>query len=243
MRLISTMPSPARPDFVVDEQGRARALKGRPFKRAALGLAAATMVAGSASAPGVSEAVVAATQAVAKSAADLIRARSPGLRTRAHLIKTKPERAAPRQARAKPRVRQPVAAPATALLAPLPPAVPLVFDSPAPAIAFAAPQAGPIAFIPPAGAPCCLATINPPMTTVGGYVFGPGGGGTIPPPGGGGETPPPAVPEPSTWAAMILGFVLIGSAWRRRRVLIARLRQIPLLFYRPVLLLARAATT
>lgn len=241
MRLVFTMPNTARPDFVVDGRGRARVQAGKPFRRMAFGLAAATMLAGSAAAPGVSDALIAATQAAAQSAADLIRARSPGLRTRAHLIKTKLEKAVTRQARAAPRVRRPAPPPP---LVPPPPETPLVFDSPALATAFAAPVVGPINFAPPviAGA-CCLVGFNPPMTTVGGIAFGPGGGGgTIPTPGGGGDTPPPGVPEPSTWAAMILGFLLIGSAWRRRRVLLARLRQIPLLFYRPLLLLARAAT-
>ncbi|MBB3693415.1 PEPxxWA-CTERM sorting domain-containing protein [Sphingomonas sp. BK580] len=41
---------------------------------------------------------------------------------------------------------------------------------------------------------------------------GTGGGG-----GGGGDivTPPPAVPEPATWATMILGFLMVGGALRR----------------------------
>ena len=51
-----------------------------------------------------------------------------------------------------------------------------------------------------------------------------------PPPGGGGPNPPPpppevepppppppAVPEPGTWATMLLGFGLTGWAMRRRR--------------------------
>lgn len=52
----------------------------------------------------------------------------------------------------------------------------------------------------------------------------PGGGGVIPGGGGGGGggtnpgTPPTtSVPEPSTWAMLILGFLSIGAAMRRRR--------------------------
>lgn len=36
-------------------------------------------------------------------------------------------------------------------------------------------------------------------------------------PGGGGNNPPGAVPEPATWAMMLLGFGAIGAAMRRRR--------------------------
>ena len=68
----------------------------------------------------------------------------------------------------------------------------------------------------------------------GGFVAGPGGGGgtggspgtpigpgpsptpTPTPPGGGGVVPPvtPAIPEPASWAMMILGFGIIGAAVR-----------------------------
>ncbi len=70
----------------------------------------------------------------------------------------------------------------------------------------------------------------------GGFVAGPGGGGTggnpgtpigpgptptptptPTPPGGGGEMVPPvtpAIPEPATWAMMILGFGVVGAAVR-----------------------------
>lgn len=36
-------------------------------------------------------------------------------------------------------------------------------------------------------------------------------------PGGGGADPAPAVPEPSTWAMMILGFGLVGAAMRKKQ--------------------------
>jgi hypothetical protein len=46
-----------------------------------------------------------------------------------------------------------------------------------------------------------------------------GGGGDTPPGGGGGGTPPPtvAVPEPASWAMMILGLGMAGYVIRRRR--------------------------
>lgn len=50
----------------------------------------------------------------------------------------------------------------------------------------------------------------------GGGTVPPGGGGGVVPPGGGGGTPPPAVPEPTTWSMMLLGFGLLGTALRSR---------------------------
>lgn len=54
----------------------------------------------------------------------------------------------------------------------------------------------------------------------GGIGGGGAGGGVVPPGGGGGVTPPPPtvvpVPEPGTWAMMILGFGMIGGMMRRR---------------------------
>jgi len=58
----------------------------------------------------------------------------------------------------------------------------------------------------------------PPLVIPGG-----GGGGittlVTPPPGAGGAPPPPVpgVPEPETWAMMIIGFGLLGGLLRRRR--------------------------
>jgi hypothetical protein len=80
--------------------------------------------------------------------------------------------------------------------------------------------------------PTLGAIVNPPsggsaVTPPGGSSPPGGGGGTVSPPGGGGPvtlptsepreplTPPSAVPEPGTWALMLLGFGLVG--WRIRR--------------------------
>lgn len=67
-------------------------------------------------------------------------------------------------------------------------------------------------------------SIGTPGTGIGGVLpggGGGGGGGT----GGGGTTPgtgnpqTPAVPEPTTWAMLVLGFFGIGAAMRQRRPL------------------------
>lgn len=78
--------------------------------------------------------------------------------------------------------------------------------------------------VPPGG-------IVPPVGPPGGGLppgggFPPGGGGI--PPGGGGPPPPPPppalVPEPSTWATMLIGFALLGGVIRRRKSSLIQLR-------------------
>jgi hypothetical protein len=50
---------------------------------------------------------------------------------------------------------------------------------------------------------------------IGGGSGGGGGGGIIVPPGGGEPSPPAtAIPEPATWAQMLIGFGVIGGATR-----------------------------
>lgn len=148
--------------------------------------------------------VVHAAAAQAKSLADLLDARSPGTRTEAQLTKTKHERAL---AKVRMAPRQPSMAPKTdmvevaQLLVP-PPLEPVSIDASA-----------------SVGSPPSLAQI------VGSL---PGGGVVVPPGGGGGGpvtvpttqprevTPPSPVPEPGTWATMLLGFGIIGWNLRRR---------------------------
>lgn len=86
-------------------------------------------------------------------------------------------------------------------------------------------QAGPPEAQP---APPELAALVPP---VGSFIGGPGNPGTLIPIGGGPGTPPgtppetptvpetpvvPAIPEPSTWALMILGFFMVGATLRAK---------------------------
>jgi hypothetical protein len=138
--------------------------------------------------------------------------RSPGERTKAELTKTKSTKlamATPKM-RALPKVAKP--------------------ELPKEFVAAIAPPLPNIAEI-PATAP--LTSIGPLLITPG--IPGGGGGIVVPPqapPGGGGgppgpppESPPgppppvdtPSVPEPGTWATMLLGFGLTGWMMRRRR--------------------------
>ena len=153
----------------------------------------------------------------AKSLMALLEDRSPGDRTAAELTKTK-EKAAPEQ-RALGKVRKPdTPHELEEALAPPPPSF-----ADLPSVPVALGGLGPLVEIP-----------NPPSGGGGIVIMGgpPGGGG-----GGGGDDndenpppenpppenpppenpPPPVVPEPGTWATMLLGFGLTGWAIRRRR--------------------------
>lgn len=153
--------------------------------------------------------MVHAAVASAESLGDLIGQRSPGRRVQAQLTKTRHARAL---ARVLPRARS-HAAPrnelAKILLTP-PAEIPVELAPAAPLVAFSGPTP--------------VALILAPSPAV-------GGGGGVPPPGGGGtivspptttdtypseprEPLPSAVPEPGTWALMLMGFGLIG--WRAR---------------------------
>lgn len=150
---------------------------------------------------------------VARSFMALMKDRSPGERTAAELRKTKRAYAQapkPRQ-RALGKVRNP-AVPDEFIAALSPP--------PPPVLAEVLPKA-------PIGAPAIPGIIGPPGLSVsppGGGIFVPPGGGGSSPPGGGTppgqppEQPPvPAVPEPSTWAMLLIGFGMTGWAMRRQR--------------------------
>ncbi|MCH8614698.1 PEPxxWA-CTERM sorting domain-containing protein [Sphingomonas sp. SM33] len=143
----------------------------------------------------------------AKSFLAMMSERSPGGRTSAELV-TKHKRAA--------------AAPTEHALGKI--------HSPAPP-----PFASPIAAVPPSIAelpPFETALANSPPLFMAPPPPGGGGGVIVPPaapPGGGGggccggtdtpkppPPPPPAVPEPGTWATMLLGFGMVGLLMRRR---------------------------
>ena len=180
-----------------------------------VGIAAALIGAGVFSVGGLNGSdVVQAAVSQAKSLAELLDQRSPGKRTQGELTKTKHARVlAKRRMAAAPKVHQPPAAPQKVnmpdiaqLLASPPPLAPVSLAQPLPLTEISSP-------------PPLAAIIAPP----------PGGGGVVSPPGSGGGpvtfptelprepvTPPSAVPEPATWAMMLLGFGLIG--WRVRTV-------------------------
>jgi hypothetical protein len=146
--------------------------------------------------------------------AAMLAERSPGQRPEGALAQLKHKKQAALHERVLPKVRAPAPSAYEALAGP-PPSPPLA---------------------PPPEAPLYTAVASPPTPII--PVTGGGGGppvlSNIPPPGGGGggftppivtttETPvtPPTpvtpVPEPTTWAMMIVGFGLIGRALRRKR--------------------------
>jgi hypothetical protein len=160
---------------------------------------------------------VAAVSGGAHNLLDMLDQRSPGARTEGQLIKTK------RHERALARMR---GAPHVPAAAPVPAGQPELA-----AILLDLPQPLPVELAAPP-----LAEVGPPPS-LDSLIGSPGGGGPlIGSPGGGGgpgtpggDTPQtipteqphipvvdtPAVPEPSTWATMLLGFAVIG--WRVRR--------------------------
>jgi hypothetical protein len=150
----------------------------------------------------------------AKSVAAMLADRSPGERPKGALAKLKQLKH--RRAAAAP-LRTHMLPPVAGIIAS--PALPLMLPAPlAPAPPFAVVAGAPPIAIPPLSAP----------------PGGGGGGGPIylPPPGGGGGVvlppvvtqvvpPPPAVtaavPEPATWAMMLLGFAMLGGLFRRHK--------------------------
>ena len=147
----------------------------------------------------------------AKSVADLLNGRSPGERTQGQLTKTKHKHALAKM-RAAPRPRTDQAIDRKVAMVDL--AKLLETPPPPPAVAKALPSFAPSDFTPP---------------SIGTIVMQPPGelppGGSPPggsPPGGTPPGTPPkiivpmpsAVPEPGTWATMLIGFALIG--WRVR---------------------------
>jgi hypothetical protein len=154
-----------------------------------------------------------------RSVADLLAERSPGERVKGALANLKHRLLPALHQRALPKVRRPAAAPPISEAGSPPPAV-----------------------LPPAAAPLYNMVTAPPVLTTPPGVVGPPGGFPIPPPPGGGggiiipppvvippgppgppPPGPPGVPEPASWAMMLLGFAAIGHALRRRdRSLMAR---------------------
>jgi len=149
----------------------------------------------------------------AQSLGDLLGRRSPGERTEALLTKSKHAKPLARQHRAgaPPAQKQPAAAPKVNMtdVARLLQAPPPDFGSPpAPLALLTPPSVGEIVAPPPGASP---PGVSPPGSG------SPPGGGSPPPsfPTPPKITVPSAVPEPGTWATMLLGFALVG--WRVRR--------------------------
>lgn len=167
--------------------------------------------------PGIAPAV-AGLRANSPSLMALIGERSPGHRTTAKLTKLKKKRAEAAAAKPKERALGKIFQPdRPALFKALTPESPLTSAQVA--------ELSPLSGIGPGDIPALIlpASSIPPVTVVppsGGLgVVGGGGGG-----GGTTTTPttevpivPPAVPEPDTWATMLLGFVLLAVATRRCR--------------------------
>jgi hypothetical protein len=163
-----------------------------------------------------------------KTVAAMMAERSPGERAKGALASLKNKRPAGIHERALPKVRKPTppVSPLAAIVAgpPVPPLIPpaaplfnnLVSGSPTPVVPLV--TGGPTGGGGGNGSPPPFVSITPPG----------GGGGIIVPPTTTTETPPPppppsAVPEPNTWALMLVGFGLVGFAVRRdrRRVALA----------------------
>ena len=154
--------------------------------------------------------LLAAAAAVLSDPDALFAARSPGARAEGALTDTKPGRAPVHDAGLPPpservltnvRTRAPVP-----FIDALPPAGAIPFVD-VPYAAGTAPGPGDLLGGPPIG---LVGTPGGGGGLIGGG--GPGGGG-----GGGGGGQIPGIPEPSTWAMLILGFFGVGGAMRRRR--------------------------
>lgn len=143
----------------------------------------------------------------AKSFMAMMAERSPGDRTKGELTKTK--QAALADAPTQRALGKIKAEPPKDLVDAIAPPIPVIEELPPVAMKD---DIGPILLTPP---PAGGGIIVPPQAPP------PGGGGPNPPPPPGENPPPPppppAVPEPGTWATMLLGFGLTGWAMRRRR--------------------------
>ena len=170
-----------------------------------------------------------------RSVLDILAMRSPGERTTGHLSKSKSEGRVPKlvlPAGGGPKQR------GLGKVFPFPPVAPPMREEP-PVVTLGD---GPVEFdfsggpfIPSDLAP--YGNLSAPGGIVGGFVAGGAPGGGVSPggasgggPGAGGSngdtgTSPPAVsavPEPSTWTMMLLGFGLIGAGMRRKKLTTAK---------------------
>jgi hypothetical protein len=172
--------------------------------------------------PAISKASGAAIVAALKDPLSLFADRSPGGRGSGALLSTKGAKAGPEErVLSSVRDRDPPLGTSPVLDDP-----PFAFDPADLGTGGVLPGGGAPPQEPAIGSP----SLSPfsPLAALGGPEFIPGGGGGTPPPG---STPPPTtstpgppggpggipgVPEPATWAMLILGFFAVGAALRRQ---------------------------
>jgi hypothetical protein len=141
--------------------------------------------------------------------AAMLAERSPGARPEGALVNLKHKRQAVLHERALPKIRTPYSPPTAYEALALPPSPPLISLPQAPLYST---LGGPVAITNGAasGGPPVLSEIPPPG----------GGGGVFAPPVAlstpQAPTPVESVPEPASWAMMIIGFAFIGRALRLR---------------------------
>jgi hypothetical protein len=146
-----------------------------------------------------------------KTVASMIAGRSPGERAAGELANLKHKRVSALHERALPKIRRsPPESPLANIVAP-PPAPPAIVPP------VAAPLYNAVTTSPPASS----AVGEAPPTVFPAMAPPPGGGFIVPPivtqviPPVPPQVPPPAVPEPGSWAMMLIGFAFVG--WNARR--------------------------
>lgn len=207
---------------VLAGEDRQRLARRGAMAAVAIGVAGALSVATLSSpelAHAVSQGIGEGLQGV-ETVAAMLAERSPGARPEGALANLKHKRPAGLHERALPKIRGPIAPPtAYEALAGPPPA--LLIAPPPQAPLYSLVESGPPVPVPPIGE---VTPGGPPVLT---EIPPPGGGG-----GGGGVFSPPviqatpqappipatSVPEPASWALMLLGFALIGRALRCRGI-------------------------
>lgn len=182
----------------------------------AAGLSSSTGIAASGALARIAQATANQVGQSVNSVASIFSGRSPGQRPKGILANLKHKRGTALHERALPKIRT---APPTTELASLvapPPVAPAVVPPPV------APLYNAITKSPAAGAPVAQSgpTIFPAMTPAPGGFIVPPIIGQVTPPASPIVTPPPpqapAVPEPSSWAMMLVGFGFIAWLLRRR---------------------------